>query len=129
MRLLIDSNVFVFLAQHPDVVPPRAMAALRDPANRRYLSVVTPWELQIKTSLGRFDFGKPIRDVVQFDLDRGAFDLLPITLDHVEALSRLPNHHRDPFDRLLIAQAIHEGLTLVTSDRQIARYPAPVLWD
>ena len=66
---------------------------------------------------------------MQAELDRGAIGLLPITLHHIDALSRLPNHHRDPFDRLLVAQAIHEGLTLVSSDRDIAKFAAPVLWE
>ena len=129
MNLLLDSNVFVFIVQQPDRLPERARDAILDPANTRYLSVVTPWELQIKSSLGKLRFTTPIRDIVKQELDTGTVQLLPITLDHIDALSRLPAHHRDPFDRMLVAQAVHEGLTLVTSDEIIAKYPAPVLWE
>lgn len=129
MNLLLDSNVFVFIVQQPDRLPSRARAAIVDPANTRYLSLATPWELQIKSSLQKFDFEKPIREIVQRELNTGTVQLLAITLDHIDALSRLPNHHRDPFDRLLIAQAISEGLTLVTSDENIHRYPVQCLWD
>lgn len=80
-----------------------------------------------KSNLSRFLV--PLRDAVQFELDRGTSSIIPITLAHIDELSRLPSHHRDPFDRILVAQAIHEGLTLVTGDQTIARYPVPCLWD
>lgn len=115
--------------QQPARLPERARAAIVDPANTRYLSLASPWELQIKSSLRKFDFDKPIREIVQREVDTGTVVLLPITLDHIELLSRLPNHHRDPFDRLLIAQAMYEGLTLVTSDETIPKYAVPVLWE
>jgi len=129
VKLLLDSNVFVFIVQQPERLPERARAAIVDPANTRYLSLVTPWELQIKCSLEKFQLERPIREIVQHEVDTGTVQLLPISLDHIDALSRLPNHHRDPFDRLLVAQAIHEGLTIVSSDQAIAKYAAPVLWE
>jgi len=129
VKLLLDSNVFVFIVQQPDRLPARARAAIIDPANSRYLSLVTPWELQIKSSLAKLHFEKPVRDIVQHEVDTGTIQLLPLTLEHIDALSRLPNHHRDPFDRLLVAQAMHEGLVLVTSDQDIAKYATPVLWE
>lgn len=129
MRLLLDTQAFILLIRRTDSLPPVAREAVADPANDVVLSVVTPLELQIKVNLDKLSFAKPVRDLVQLELDRGALSLLPITLDHIDAFSRLPAHHRDPFDRLLIAQAIHEGLTLVTGDRTIARYPVPCLWD
>lgn len=85
--------------------------------------------MQIKIMLGKLQLDKPIVELVQAELDRAAIQLLPITLEHIDALSRLPNHHRDPFDRLLIAQAIHEGLTLVSSDQALKKYDAPTLWE
>ena len=69
------------------------------------------------------------RDAVQFELDRGTFELLPITLGHIHELSRLPPHHRDPFDRILVAQAIHENLTLFSGDNQVRLYSVGCLWD
>ena len=83
MNLLLDSNVFVFVVQQPDRLPQRARDAIVSPANTRYLSLVTPWELQIKAGLGRLQFKKPIREIVQHELDTGTIRLLPITLDHI----------------------------------------------
>jgi len=129
VKLLIDSNVFVFIVQQPDRIPARARDAIVDPANTRRLSLVTPWELQIKASLGQFEFSNSIREIVQREVDNGTIELLPITLAHIDLLANLPLHHKDPFDRLLIAQAQIEGLTLVTADRAIALYDIPRLWD
>ena len=79
--------------------------------------------------MGKLTFSKSVREAVQFELDRGTFQLLPVTLDHIDTLAGLPPHHRDPFDRLLIAQAIHDGLTIVTGDHVIPLYPVSTLWD
>lgn len=101
---------------------------LEDASNELFLSLVSPWEMQIKSALGKLQLGKSVVELVRAELDRAAIQLLPIAIEHIDVLSRLPNHHRDPFDRLLIAQAIHDGLTLVSSDQTIARYAAPILW-
>lgn len=129
MKLLLDTHSFIFYVDRPDAFPSMARAALEDSSNDLFLSVVSPWEIQIKSTLGKLQLSKPAAELVQAELDRAAIELLPITLHHIDALSRLPNHHRDPFDRLLVAQAIHEGLTLVSSDQTIAKYGAPVLWE
>jgi PIN domain nuclease of toxin-antitoxin system len=129
MKLLLDTHSFIYFVDRPDALPSAARAALEDPSNDLFLSLVSPWEMQVKSTLGKLQLRKPVVELVQAELDRAAIQLLPITLHHIDALSRLPNHHRDPFDRLLIAQAVHEGLTLVSSDRIIAKYAAPVLWE
>ena len=128
MKYLLDTHSFLFYVDRPDVLPSATRTALEDPSNDLFLSVVSPWEMQIKSTLGKLQLSKPAAQLVQAELDRGALQLLPITLDHIDTLSQLPNHHRDPFDRLLVAQAIHEGLTLVSSDLLIAKYAAPILW-
>jgi PIN domain nuclease of toxin-antitoxin system len=129
MKLLLDTQAFILLIGRTESLPPAARAAVVDPDNTILLSVVTPLELQIKVNIGKLSFTKSVREIVQFELDRGALTFLPIMLGHIDELSRLPLHHRDPFDRLLVAQAIHEGLTLVTGDRQVRQYPVPSLWD
>jgi PIN domain nuclease of toxin-antitoxin system len=129
VRLLLDTQALILLVGQPVGLPAIAQAAIEDPANEVLLSLATPWEMQIKINLGKLTLGKPLSQFVQLELDRGTFSLLPITLAHIDELSRLPSHHRDPFDRLLVAQAIHESLTLVTSDHQIRFYPVPTLWD
>ncbi|HZZ41342.1 MAG TPA: type II toxin-antitoxin system VapC family toxin [Tepidisphaeraceae bacterium] len=129
MRLLLDSQAFILILQRPDSLGSAARNAIIDPNNEIFLSLVTPIELQIKVNLKKLSFAKSVREHVQFELDREKFKLLPITLDHIDALSHLPSHHRDPFDRLLIAQAIHENLTIITSDQTISRYPVSTLWN
>ena len=129
MKLLLDTHSFIFYVDRPDALPSAARASIEDSANDLFLSLVSPWEMQIKSTLGKLRLSKPPAELVQAELDRAAIQLLPITLHHIDALSRLPNHHRDPFDRLLVAQAIYEGLTLVSADQAIAKYDAPVLWD
>jgi len=129
MKLLLDSQVFVYMAREPEALPLTARDAIEDASNDLFLSIVSPLELQIKINSGKISFSKPLRDAVQFEIDRGKFTLLPITLAHIDELSRLPSHHRDPFDRMLVAQARTESLTLVTGDQTIARYPVRCLWD
>jgi len=129
VKLLLDTHSFLYFVDRPDALPPAARAALEDASNELFLSLVSPWEMQIKSALGKLQLGKPVVELVQAELDRAALQLLPITLHHIDVLSRLPKHHGDPFDRLLVAQAIHEGITLVSSDGAIAKYAAPVLWE
>jgi PIN domain nuclease of toxin-antitoxin system len=129
VRLLLDTQASFLLTHDTRAIPARALDAVTDAGNARYLSIVSPWELQIKVGTGKMKLSRTVEQAVQFELDRGAITLLPITLPHIDELSRLPNYHRDPFDRLLIAQAIHDGLTLVTGDRTIPLYPVPCLWD
>lgn len=129
MKRLLDTQSFIYFVDRPDELPSAARTAIEDSTNELFVSLVSPWKMQIKATLGKLELGKPPAALVQAELDRAAIELLPITLDHIDALSRLPNHHRDPFDRLLVAQAIHEGLTIVSSDQAIAKYGAPVLWE
>ena len=129
MRLLLDSQAFVYIVRQPEALPVAARSAIEDSNNDVFLSIASPLELQIKINTGKITFSRPLRDAVQLELNRGTFAILSITLDHIDSMSRLPSHHRDPFDRLLVAQAMHEGLTLVTGDRHIRLYPVPCLWD
>jgi PIN domain nuclease of toxin-antitoxin system len=129
MNLLLDTHTFIFYVDRPEALPSAARAAMEDPANALFLSLASPWEMQIKSNLGKLQLGKPPAQLVQAEVDRGSMRLLPITLAHIDGLSRLAMLHRDPFDRLLIAQALHDSLTIVSADANIARYPVPRLWD
>lgn len=124
MRLLLDSHVFLWANAEPDRLSAAAVAALASPSHEAWLSHASVWELTIKLSVGRLRLGGSLSDLIA-DSKVG---LLPIGLGHIEATARLPHHHGDPFDRMLIAQAREEGMTLVTADPSIQRYPVAWLW-
>jgi len=123
LRLLLDTNVLLWTLTIPERLSAAAARAIQDSENRVYVSVVSPWEISIKTSLGSL----PALDDLEPQLAEMHFDLLPIALPHTKAIESLPHHHRDPFDRMLIAQAQVEGLTIVTSDREMRRYQVALL--
>jgi PIN domain nuclease of toxin-antitoxin system len=120
--LLLDSNIVVWLDQKPNRIPASVLEQIRT-SPRVYVSAVTSWELGIKQSAGGLTLTRPVSEFVRSE----QMVELPITIEHGEAVLSLPLHHRDPFDRLLVAQALAEGLTLVTSDRMLAQYSVPVL--
>ncbi|MFZ1937580.1 MAG: type II toxin-antitoxin system VapC family toxin [Terracidiphilus sp.] len=121
-RLLLDSNIVVYLDQNPDRVTIQTRDQL-DGAREVYVSAVTGWELAIKQANGALHMNAPVSNLVEA---LGLLEL-PITIRHGEAVRTLPLLHRDPFDRLLVAQSIIEGLTLMTSDRRLAQYGVPIL--
>jgi PIN domain nuclease of toxin-antitoxin system len=121
-RLLLDSNVVVYLDQYPDRLPAAARDKI-DEAEEVYVSAVTGWELAIKQANGALRLNAAVSALV----DSLRFLELPITIRHGERVRTLPLIHRDPFDRLLVAQSMVEGLTLVTSDRRLAQYGVPIL--
>jgi PIN domain nuclease of toxin-antitoxin system len=112
----------------PERVSVKARSALADPTNRLLVSIASLWEITIKIGAGKLKV--PGSDVGFLSNNLAAFgiEVLPILLAHLGALPRLPHHHRDPFDRILIAQSQTEQIALVTADAQIARYPVDVLW-
>lgn len=128
MRLLLDTVTFLWFVQGSSQLSAAAKAALRDPANEAFLSSVSAWEVAVKNRLGRLPLPERPAKWVPAQREAHAFDSLP--LDELAALSldKLPDFHRDPFDRMLVAQALAHGLTLVTPDEVIHQYPAPTLW-
>jgi PIN domain nuclease of toxin-antitoxin system len=107
---------------------PRYPCPANDLGNGVFLSVVNGWEIPIKAQLGKLTLPKPLRVLLQEEQATNGFRILPVTLEHVYALDSLPLHHRDPFDRLLIAQAYQESLILVTHDLQFSAYSVSLLW-
>ena len=128
MRLLLDTHTLIWWHQDHTKLSKSAFEAIRDPDNAVLLSVVNAWEMQIKTQLGKLSVGGPVADMIRREIIDNGFHVLPVTLAHVYGLEALPLHHKDPFDRLLIAQAQHEGLTLVSRDEHLGRYAVPRLW-
>jgi len=128
MRLLLDTHVLLWWHDQPARLTETAYGAINDPGNDVFLSVVNGWEIQIKAQLGKLTLSKPLRLLLQEEQATNGFRVLPVTIEHIYALDSFPLHHRDPFDRLLIAQAHHEGLTLVTHDPQLSTYSISLLW-
>jgi PIN domain nuclease of toxin-antitoxin system len=126
VKLLLDTHLLIWAAaDHPDL-PVAAREAIEDPGYTLYFSVASLWEIIIKSSLGRDDFQVDARVLRRSLLDAG-YEELSIEAAHTFEVARLPPIHRDPFDRLLVAQAIAEGIVLLTHDDQIRRYDfAPV---
>ena len=125
MKLLLDTHLLLWAASAPERLPAGARALLEDAANELLFSAASLWEVTIKAGLGRDDFRVDARVLRRGLLDNG-YTELPISSAHAVAIAGLPNLHRDPFDRLLVAQAGVEGITLLTSDEAVARYPGPI---
>lgn len=125
MKLLLDTHLLLWAAGEPQRLPPAARTLLADPANDLLFSAASLWEISIKHQLGRPDFRAEPRLLRRGLLDNG-YTELPIASVHAVALDTLPPLHKDPFDRILVAQAMVEGITLLTADPLVARYPGPV---
>ena len=129
MRYLVDAHTLLWSQDDITRLPEPATTALTNPADDRLLSIATIWEIGIKVALGKLPLSKPFRTWMDTAISDLAMTPLPITLDHVEQLTQLPFHHRDPFDRLIIAQAIVEDIPLISSDTQFDAYGIHRIWD
>lgn len=128
MNLLLDSHAFIWWRDAPDKLSPRAYAEISSSQNNVFLSVVTVWELQIKIALGKFTVKGDLESAVIDEQKNNGLQILPVQLAHALYLKNLPSHHKDPFDRLLISQAIVEDLTLISGDGFFPLYPVKLLW-
>ncbi len=122
-KLLLDTHVFLWWRANDPILPRAARSAIAD-ADVVFVSAATAWEAAIKASLGRLD----LPDTVESGVEDSGFEKLKISFFHAEAAAALPPHHADPFDRMLVAQAVSESLTLVTHDRKLDAYEVPILW-
>ena len=125
MKLLLDTQIVLWAAAQPERLSRSARRQLTHPDNELLFSAASLWEITIKRSLGRDDFRVDPRVLRRELLDHGYIEL-PITSEHAVTVASLPDLHKDPFDRILLAQALTEGVTLVTADARLARYPGPV---
>lgn len=124
MNLLLDSHSFIWWRDEQHKLSPIAFSEISNPKNDVFLSVVTVWELQIKIALNKFTIKGGLENAVKDEQQNNVFQILPVQLSH--ALYLL--HHKDPFDRLLISQAIVENMTLVSADANFAKYQVNLLW-
>ena len=125
MKLLLDTHLLLRAAAQPNRLSAAALRLIDNSANELFFSAASIWEVAIKCKLGRTDFQADPRLLRRGLLDNG-YSELPILSDHVVAIDNLPPIHKDPFDRLLVAQATVEGFSLLTADSVVAEYPGPV---
>ena len=128
MKLLLDTHTFIWWDSEPTRLSETALALCRDSANELLLSVTSLWEMQIKRQLGKLSLRLPLQDIVAHQQATNGVILLPITEEHIYRLDGLPSSHKDPFDRLLVAQANSEGAVLVSTDPIFGSYPVEVIW-
>lgn len=128
MRLLLDTQAFLYFIMGNPALTARARLLIKDVRNQRLLSMTSVWEIAIKTALRKLTLGQPFDALIRRETEMNAITLLPIAFEHVAVVATLPLHHRDPFDRMLIAQSMVEGLPLVSGDRAFNDYPVERLW-
>jgi PIN domain nuclease of toxin-antitoxin system len=128
VKLLLDTHAFLWWIRDDQSLGARARKAIANERNHCFLSVASCWEMAIKKSRGNLEIPEPIDAFVAEQLAANGFSLLPIDLRHVARVSRLPFHHRDPFDRLLVAQAIDEDMIIASADRMFEKYGIERVW-
>lgn len=128
MRLLLDTSVFLWFIGGSDKLSSKAISLISDLNNQIVLSSASLWEIAIKISLGKLDLLEPFSQLIPQQLKANEFDLLSIEIEHLSNLVNLPFHHRDPFDRLIIAQAITEDIPVISPDQMFSKYPVKLIW-
>lgn len=128
MRLMLDTHAFIWLDEVPEKLSDNALAACRDATNTLHLSLASLWEMQIKIKTGKLALQDPLEELIRRHQSQNGLTLETIDLPDILFLDTLPLHHRDPFDRMIIAQTMQRGFHLVTVDEQFAAYGVPVLW-
>lgn len=128
MGLLVDTHTLIWMSGQPHRLSPRARSLLEDENNAVFTSMVSFWEMAIKISLGKLDLGEDWMSKLQDFMNNNAVSNLPLRPEHCTVLASLPFHHRDPFDRMLIAQALSEKLALVSKDGNLSSYEVEVVW-
>lgn len=127
MRLLLDTQIFIWWDSEPQKLSSQVLSLCQDQSNTLVLSVASVWEMQIKSQLGKLDLERPLAEIVESQQLINNVELLPVQLGHVLALQHLPLHHKDPFDRLITAQALAENMVVVSVDTVFPLYPITVL--
>ncbi len=126
--LLLDTQAMLWFFWDDPVLSSTAKAEIENPNNRKLVSIASCWEAAIKSGLKKLELGAPCAAFLNREISRNNFELLPISFDHATWVETLPAHHRDPFDRLLVAQALIERLPIVSSDPVFDEYGIKRLW-
>jgi PIN domain nuclease of toxin-antitoxin system len=128
VRLILDSHALLWFYLGDALLSPAALAAIRDPSRTKLVSSASFWEIAIKVSLRKYALNEPYDDFIQHAIFDNGFLILAIEPRHAAALVNLPHHHKDPFDRLLIAQSMVEGIPIVSVDKKFDSYPISRIW-
>jgi PIN domain nuclease of toxin-antitoxin system len=128
LKALLDTHAFLWWISDDRSISDRAREVIGDGRNELFFSAASGWEISIKAGLGRLEVPEDLQRFIADQLSRNAIQVLPIYLRHALHIRTLPDHHRDPFDRILVSQAILEEMSLISSDPQISRYPVEVVW-
>lgn len=128
MKLLLDTHTFIWWDREPELIPSTVLTLMQQADTQLLVSLVSLWEIQIKTQIGKLTLQTPLAKIIAHQQSENGIILLPITLPHILQLDNLPQHHKDPFDRLLIAQCRSEAATLVSRDLIFKQYDCPLIW-
>jgi PIN domain nuclease of toxin-antitoxin system len=128
MRLLLDTHGFLWFAAGSSQLSERAKALIEDGENDCFLSIASLWEISIKVTIGKLDLEEPFGAFVRQELKKNRIFLLPINLEHIERVAALPLFHRDPFDRIIAAQGLVEGMAIISRDEELDAYNVERLW-
>jgi len=128
VKILFDTHAFIWWDSNISRLSPEALQLCQNQENTILLSTVSIWEMQIKHQLGKLKLNLPLNDIVEAQQETNGLEILPVIPPHVFALDNLPLHHKDPFDRLLIAQANVEKAVLLSCDSAVQQYPVEIVW-
>ena len=128
MKLLLDTHTLLWFIAGNTNLSASARSLIEDASNEKFVSIASVWETAIKISIGKMSLSTPFDVLFPHQLEINGFELLPVKIEHTSVVATLPFHHRDPFDRLLIAQAIEEKMTLVSVDEIFDDYSVKRLW-
>ncbi len=127
MRYLLDTHTLIWFLENDPRLSSKSKELIEDNYNDIFVSVVSLWEINIKISIGRLSLTKSLSDIIR-ELERLYIEILPLRNEHIVGIGKLPFHHRDPFDRMLISQSLSEILPLISKDENIQLYNADVIW-
>ncbi len=128
MNLLLDSHTFIWSYKTPYLISESALSEMSKPVNQLFLSLASVWEIQLKIMIDKLNFQDSLADIIAEQKKVNNLQILPIKFSHIIELENLPFHHKDPFDRLLIAQAKVENMRLVSSDSKFSDYQVDLFW-
>jgi len=127
VRLLLDTHIFLWFIQGNDRLSNTARLSIEDPKNQKLISVASLWEIAIKVSINKLEIGMSISDLVTREVFGNTFSILQIDSAHLDKLEKLTFHHKDPFDRLIIAQSMAENISIISQDKIFSIYPVQLI--